>query len=178
VLIVLAGRVKLVTMTAEGREVVFAIREPGDLIGEMSALDGEDRTATAVALDAVEAAAMQMSAFNAFLERTPAAALALARLLCLRLRDADRKRAEYLALDSTGRVSGRLVELAERFGNAHDDGVLIDVAITQEDIAGWTGASREAVIRALRTLRELGLITTSRRTVTVLDLDGLRRRAG
>jgi CRP/FNR family transcriptional regulator, cyclic AMP receptor protein len=177
VLLLLGGRVKLVTITPDGREVVLAIREPGDLIGEMSALDGADRNATGIALEPVQARAIPTAAFTAFLERTPGAALALARLLAARLRDADRKRAEYLAMDTVGRVCARLVELSERFGVPDPQGVLIDAAITQEDLAGWTGSSREAVIRALRILREEGLIATRRRCITVLDAAGLRERA-
>ncbi len=176
-LVVLSGRVKLVTVTRDGHEVVLGVREPGDLIGEMSALDGEHRTATAIALEPVEARAIRVPDFIAFLASAPDAALALARLLCARLRDADRKRAEYLALDTLGRVAARLVELAERFGSPTVDGIVVDVQITQEDLAGWTGSSREAVIKALRKLRELGLITTGRRSITVLDLAELRRRA-
>ena len=177
VLVVLSGRVKLVTLTRDGHEVVLGVRDAGDLLGEMSALDGEDRTATAVALEPVEARAIAVRDFVAFLESTPGAGLALARLLCARLRDADRKRREYVALDALGRVAARLVELAERFGSPAADGIVIEVRITQEDLAGWTGSSREAVIKALRKLRELGLITTGRRSVTVLDLAELRRLA-
>ena len=177
VLVVLSGRVKLVTLTRDGHEVVLAVRDPGDLLGEMSALDGENRTATAIALEPVETRAIAVTDFIAFLESTPGAALALARLLCGRLRDADRKRREYVALDALGRVAARLVELAERFGSPAADGIVIEVRITQEDLAGWTGSSREAVIKALRKLRELGLVTTGRRSVTVLDLAELRRLA-
>ena len=178
VLLLIAGRVKLVTLTPDGHEVVLAIRDPGDLIGEMSALDGAERGATAITLTPVEARAISRLDFASFLETTPGAALALARLLCVRLRDADRKRAEHPALDTLGRVSARLVELAERFGSHGDAGIVIEMNITQEDLAGWTGSSREAVIKALRSLRDLGFITTGRRSVTVLDLPGLRRRAG
>jgi CRP/FNR family transcriptional regulator, cyclic AMP receptor protein len=69
------------------------------------------------------------------------------------------------------------VELADRFGDVGADSTDIDLAITQEDLAGWTGSSREAVIRALRTLRELGWIATRRRGITLLDVEMLRRRA-
>ena len=177
VLVVLSGRVKLVTVSRDGHEVLLGIRVPGDLIGEMSALDGADRTATAIALEPVETHAIRVPEFIAFLGSTPGAALVLARLLCARLRDADRKRAEWLALDTLGRVAARLVELADRFGSSTVDGIVIEIHITQEDLAGWTGSSREAVIKSLRKLRELGLITTGRRSVTVLDLVELRRLA-
>jgi len=103
--------------------------------------------------------------------------MVLVRMLNRRLRDADRKRIEFLAQDTVGRVCSRLVELAERFGESGGEGVHIDLVISQEELAGWTGSSREAAIRALRSLRELGWIATSRRSITVLDLAELRRRA-
>jgi CRP/FNR family cyclic AMP-dependent transcriptional regulator len=177
VLVLQSGRVKLSSVTQGGREALLGIREPGELIGEMSAIDAAPRSATATALEPVEVLALSSQAFTAYLERTPAVALVLVRTLNRRLRDADRKRAEFLAQDTVGRVCSRLVELADRFGEDGEDGTHIDLAITQEDLAGWTGSSREAVIRALRTLRELGWIATRRRGVTLLDVEMLRRRA-
>ncbi len=75
-------------------------------------------------------------------------------------------------------MAQRILELAERFGEPEPNGTRITVALSQDELAGWVGASREAVAKALRTLREHGQLTTGRRTMTVLDLDGLRRRAG
>ena len=80
------------------------------------------------------------------------------------------------AFDIPGRVARRLVELAERFGEPDGQGVRIGVALSQDELAGWVGASREAVAKALRVLRDRGFVTTGRRTMTVLDLDGLRTR--
>ncbi len=75
-----------------------------------------------------------------------------------RLRDADSKRAEFAAFDTVGRVASRLLELAERFGeNAGGNGILITLPLTQEELAGWTGSSREAVSKALSTLRSAPL---------------------
>jgi CRP/FNR family transcriptional regulator, cyclic AMP receptor protein len=177
VLVLLSGRVKLSRGTEGGREALLGIREPGELIGEMSALDEAPRSATAVALEPVEVLAMSSEAFVGFLNRTPGVAVIVLRALIQRLRDADVKRTEFLAQDTVGRVCSRLVELAERFGESGEDGVHVDLAITQEELAGWTGSSREAVIKALRTLRELGWIETRRRGVTLLDVETLRRRA-
>jgi CRP/FNR family cyclic AMP-dependent transcriptional regulator len=177
VLVLLSGRVKLSCVTEGGREAVLGIRDPGELIGEMSAIDRAPRSATATALEPVEVLALSSEAFVAYLDRTPGVALVLVRMLNRRLRDADDKRIGFLAQDTVGRVCSRLVELADRFGEAGDGGTHIDLAITQEDLAGWTGSSREAVIRALRTLRELGWIATRRRGVTLLEVEMLRRRA-
>jgi CRP/FNR family cyclic AMP-dependent transcriptional regulator len=177
VLVLLSGRVKLSCVTDAGREAVLGIREPGDLIGEMSAIDRAPRSATATALEPVEVLALSSDAFIGYLDRTPGVAIVLVRMLNRRLRDADLKRIGFLAQDTVGRVCSRLVELADRFGEAGDDGTHIDLAITQEDLAGWTGSSREAVIRALRTLRELGWIETGRRHIVVLDSRALRDRS-
>jgi CRP/FNR family transcriptional regulator, cyclic AMP receptor protein len=177
VFVLQTGRVKLSCVTEAGREAVLGIREPGELIGEMSAIDDAPRSATATTLEPVEVLTVSREAFVGFLARTPGVALVLLRMIAPRLRDADRKRIEYLGQDSVGRVCSRLVELADRFGAPEGDGVHIELAITQEDLAGWTGSSREAVIRALRTLRELGWIETRRRGVTLLEVEQLRRRA-
>jgi CRP/FNR family transcriptional regulator, cyclic AMP receptor protein len=177
VFVLQSGRVKMSCVTDNGREAILAIREPGDLIGEMSAIDGVPRLSSAIALEPVEVLVLSSQAFVAYLDRTPSVGLVLVRLLNRRLRDTARERIEFAALDTVGRVCARLVELADRFGDTGDDGERIDVAITQEDLAAWTASSREAVIRALRTLRELGWIETRRRGITLLKVEALRGRA-
>jgi len=74
-------------------------------------------------------------------------------------------------------VSRRLVELSDAHGREGDDGVTITLPLSQEELAGWTGSSREAVTKALRTLRELGWIETGRRTISIRDREALRRFA-
>jgi CRP/FNR family transcriptional regulator, cyclic AMP receptor protein len=177
VVVIMEGRIKLSYFTDEGSEVVLAIRGPGDLIGDLSAFDGRPHSATATALERVEAVVIQSTDFNAFLLENPRVALVLLRLLSARLRDADEKRIEFAAFDSVGRVARRLVEMAERFGDPREKGVRITLPLSQEELAGWTGSSREAVSKALQALRAKGLIQTERRAVTILDLPGLTRRA-
>ena len=174
---VLQGRVKASYYTEDGREVVLAILDPGDLIGELSALDGEPRSATVTAMEEVEALILTAGAFRHFLETQPRVAVNLVVSLTRKLRDADRKRVEFGVYDSVGRVARRLVELAERFGEPGADGITIGVPLSQQELAGWTGSSREAVAKALQTLRGLGWVETRRRQFVVKDLDALRRRA-
>jgi CRP-like cAMP-binding protein len=177
VIVVTRGCVKLSCLSEDGREVILAIRGPGDLLGEMSALDGRPRSATATALDPVEALAVPAPDFVAFLERHPRVALVLLRMLGARLREADAMRVELSARDSTSRVAARIVELCERFGAEVGAQVQIELPISQEELAGWTGCSRDSVVKALQTMRGLGWIQTGRRRITVLSLDDLRRRA-
>jgi CRP/FNR family cyclic AMP-dependent transcriptional regulator len=177
VLLLLEGRVKVTSTTAEGREIVLRFCGPGELLGELSVLEERPRSSTVEALEPVEALAISASEFRALAESRPSLALALFRMVSSRFRDADRKRIEFGASHTLGRVAARLVELAERYGALGEGGTVIDLPISQEELAGWTGSSREAVAKALQTLRQLGLITTERRRITVLDLRELRDRA-
>jgi CRP-like cAMP-binding protein len=174
---VLSGRVKISSFTGDGREILLAVRGPGDLLGELSSIDGEPRSATASALDDVEALVVGASAFKAFLEAHPRVALLMLEMVTRRLRDADRKRIEFTAHDTVGRVARRLVELAERFGESDGAALRIALPLSQQELAGWTGSSREAANKALQSLRARGWIETQRRGIRVLDLEALRRRA-
>ncbi|MDA0179306.1 Crp/Fnr family transcriptional regulator [Solirubrobacter phytolaccae] len=92
-----------------------------------------------------------------------------------RLRLADLQRKEFTSANTLGRVARRLVDLSDTHGREEDDGVTITLPLSQEELAGWTGASREAVTKALRQLRDLGWIETGRRSISVKDRDALRR---
>jgi len=175
VVLLRSGRVKVTSTTPAGREVVLAFRGPGELVGELGAIDDEPRSATIVAVDPVEALTIPPRDFLAFLEEHPSASLALVRVLSQRLRDADAKRIEFAALNTLGRVAHRLLELCDRFGDPENGSIRIALPLSQEELAGWTGSSLESVGRALQTMRELHWIATRRREIRVLDLDALRR---
>lgn len=177
VIVLLSGRVKVFTVTENGKEIVLGFRGPGDLLGELSALDREPRSASVAAIEPVEALAITARDFESYLADRPGVALRLVQMLSRRLRDADRKRVEYGAHDTVGRVAARLVELAERYGDPGADGVAIGLPLSQEELAGWTGSSREAVSKALGSLRRVGWVSTERRRIIVLDLEALRRRS-
>lgn len=180
VFVLTAGHVKLTRITPEGRDVLLALRGPGDLVGEQSAIDGAVRSATITALDPVEALAIAPADFLGYVTAVPAAALYVMRTLAERLRDADGKRVEHAAHDVVGRLSVRIGELCDRFGVPEPDGsgTRIDLPLTQEDLAGWVGASRESTARGLAQMRELGWVTTARRCIVCHDPEALRRRAG
>ncbi|MEO3891605.1 Crp/Fnr family transcriptional regulator [Nonomuraea sp. B5E05] len=175
VLVLLEGRVKVSSHTSSGNEVVLAVRGPGGLIGEQSAIDGSPRSATVTTLEQVTGVVVRD--FVSFLESHGRVAVLLMKLVSERLRDSDRKRIEYGAFDTTGRVATRLLELAERYGEQTTTGVRVALPLSQDELAGWTGSSREAVSKALRTLRDRGLIETGRRRVVIHDVEGLRQRA-
>lgn len=175
-LVVEHGMVKIARFTEEGREVVFGVRGPGDLIGEMALFDGSPRSASVIALEDVSAVQLESDVLFAFLADHPSASLALIKLLAGRLRDADQKLAEFTASDAAGRLARRLVELTEEHAEDVEGGRRIVLPLSQDELAGWTGASREAVAKALAQFRQRGWVTTERRRITVHDVDALRRR--
>ena len=176
-MIVLHGRVKISHFTADGREIILAVRGPGELLGELSAIDQEPRSATALAAEPVEALVMTVEDFQQFVAATPRAAMVMLTGLVRRLREADRKRIEFAAYDTVGRVALRLLDLAKQFGEPIEGGVRITLPLSQQELAGLIGASREAVSKALQQLRKRGWIETQRRGISILDAEALQRRA-
>jgi CRP/FNR family transcriptional regulator, cyclic AMP receptor protein len=177
VVVVISGRVKVFTSAEDGAEVVLAVRGPGALLGELAAIDQQPHSASVRSLEPVEVLTVGLREFTAFLEAHPRTMWLLMRILVNRLRDADRKRIEFGVHDTLNRVARRLVELVDRFGESTESGIMITLPLTQDELASWVGASREAVTKALRTLRDRGYVRTQRRMITVVDIEGLRRHA-
>jgi CRP/FNR family transcriptional regulator, cyclic AMP receptor protein len=175
---VLSGRVKVSCFSDDGREIVLGALGPGDLIGELAAIDGEPCSATVTALEPVEAVVLSPANFIAFLDAHPRVTRALLVMVTQKLRDADRKRVEFGTHDTEGRVARRLVELVHQYGSGAEGSVRITLPLSQQELAGWTCSSREAVSKALRSLRACGWVETHRRGITVLDQVALARRAG
>lgn len=180
VLLLRDGRVKIVSTSVDGKEVVVAVRGPGELVGELNALAGSEapRAGSVIALDDVTAQAIAAADFLSYLEQHPAAALALVRQLAERLREASDRHAVAGSYDTLHRVARELLRRADLHGEPSDDGVLVGEGLSQTDLAGLVAASRESVARALGVLRRQELITTSRRSIVVRDVDGLRRFVG
>ncbi len=173
--IVLRGIVKITAATLSGREALLGLRGAGEIVGELAALYGSPRSATVRALDRVEARLIAASAFRQCLQQHPDALFAVLAAVIGRLRESDRRRLEFTGFDVLERVSLLLAELARTHGEAAPDGaVTIGLRLSQEEVAGATGASREAVAKALRELRRRGAVTTARQRIVVLDPDALR----
>ncbi|MEY2456649.1 MAG: family transcriptional regulator, cyclic receptor protein [Acidimicrobiaceae bacterium] len=175
VVVLLAGWVKAVAGTPEGNEVVLAVRGPGDLVGELAAIDGRDapRSASVIALQPVECRMLRGEEFRSFVAAHSDAGLVLLRTLTRRLRDADRRRMEYGGYDTARRLARVLVELATEHGRPTAGGLELALALSQQELAGLSAVSRESVARALGKLRSLGLVSTARCRVTVHDPEGL-----
>jgi len=177
VLAILTGTVKLTKTATSGREAVLELRGAGEVVGELGAIDGQTRSASAVALGEVEALVVPADVFNALLRERGGLAHQLLVTEVARLREAAGRQLELGTADVVGRVCRRLAELAASHGVPMNGGVLVRGAISQQDLADWSGISRDGVVRALGELRRLGWLDTGRQRVLIRDLDAITRRA-
>jgi CRP-like cAMP-binding protein len=178
VLIVRSGHVKVSGSSDDGKEVVLDVVGSNHILGELSALDGQARSATVTALTRTSVTAISNDQFRAFIVERPVVALELVHDLTARLRGASRRQVEFGAIDGLGRVCRRLVDLMERYGEPGADGTVITAPLSQQEIGAWAGLSREAVVKSLQGMRSLGWITVQRRTITIRDPESVRGRAG
>ncbi|SEL05981.1 Crp/Fnr family transcriptional regulator [Streptacidiphilus jiangxiensis] len=175
VLLILRGWLKVTASALNGYEALLALRGPGDIVGESAALSGRPRSATVTALEEVHTVAVEQERFTGFLERHPRVALQLLSLAADRMRVGDRRRLEIAALTVKERLAGLLLELTRSHGHTVEGGIELTVPLSQQELAGSVGASREAVTRLLRDYRERGVLLTHRRRLVILRPDLLRR---
>jgi CRP-like cAMP-binding protein len=169
--LVVSGRVAIaIENPIDHRETVVALMDAGDLFGEMSMLDEGSRSAQARALEPSVVFVVPFEPVVKAFRSDPALLWGVTRLLARRLRVMDEALADSVFLDVTGRTAKRLLELSE--GN--DEFVL---PITQEELAGMVGASRERVNKAIASFIRLGWITQHERNYTVLKRASLELRA-
>jgi CRP/FNR family transcriptional regulator, cyclic AMP receptor protein len=171
-LLILSGYVKV---TSGSSDRVVAVTGPGETVGEMAALDGEPRSASASALSDVEALYLPASAWLEFLYSHPRVMHALLQAQNSKLRAETRKRIETSDLDVVRRLASSLVELEAMIGEQTADGIAI--IMSQRDLAGYVNASRESVAKVFHLLRKEGMVATKRQKVIITDLAGLRQVA-
>ncbi|HZQ28768.1 MAG TPA: Crp/Fnr family transcriptional regulator [Acidimicrobiales bacterium] len=169
--VVKSGRIAIAMRSPDGRQSVVALMEEGDLFGEMSFFDGGGRSADARALEPAELVAVPFAALRAVLEERPEALWTVVRLLAGRLRVTDAALADTMFLDVTGRTAKRLLEMA---GEGADEFTL---PVTQEELAGMVGASRERVNKAIAAFIRLGWLEQNDRRYRITDRVQLSRRA-
>jgi CRP/FNR family transcriptional regulator, cyclic AMP receptor protein len=162
VYLVVDGRIRLSVLSSDGRELSFDNAGPGHVFGEIAALDGGERTASATAITKVEAMALPQRALLELIERNPRFAISAVRFLCSRLRDTDQK-LEAIALHRIEVRLARLMLSALRLKSptVQGAGVPLDLGMSQGEMALLIGASRPKVNLALTALEQMGAIRRS-----------------
>jgi CRP-like cAMP-binding protein len=168
--VVASGRIAIANKSVDGRESVVALKERGDVFGEMGLFEGLGRSAEARALEQSEVVAIGYEPIQAIYEARPTLLWGVVALLAGRIRSMDGALADSVFLDVTGRTAKRLLELA---GDA-DEFVL---PVTQEELAAMVGASRERVNKAISAYVRLGWIEQSERRYRITNRDQLSLRS-
>jgi CRP-like cAMP-binding protein len=172
-----SGTVKVTSVNADGKETVLAVMQRGEVFGELGALDGGPRSASIAAMEAVETAALSRGDLLAFIEQHPKFALSVIAILARRLRRLDARLEDAHFLDLDARTARRLLDLAAEHGRETAMGVVIELPLTQSDLAAMVGGTRVSVNRLLGAYQDAGLLELGSRSVTLRDREGLRLRA-
>ncbi len=172
-----SGKIKLGHTAPDGRESIIAVLGAGEMLGELSLFDPGPRTATAVAVSNTKVLSMSHEALLPWLVGRPDLAVSLLAALARRLRRTNEALADLVFSDVPGRVAKALLELGSKFGEDTPEGLLVHHELTQEELAQLVGASRETVNKALADFSQRGWIRIEQRSVTLLDVDRLDRRA-
>ena len=180
-IVIESGWAKVTSAGDDGREVVLAVRGPGDLVCESAVLGRRERSATVTALSPMRALVVPASRFTAFLDAHPQVWMLVSETFVRRLDDAGHRLQAHVSAHGARRLAILLTQLAElsaRHSPAPDGGaVVIGPPLSQEELGSWMDASRETVARALAALRAEGLVRTGRRRITVVDPARLREFA-
>ena len=168
--VVMSGRIAIANKSIDGRESMVALMEEGDLFGEMGLFDGRGRSAEARALESSVVTAVPYGPVRSLYEDDPALLWRVVAMLAGRLRTMDAALADSVFLDVTGRTAKRLLDLA----GEEDE---FSLPITQEELAGMVGASRERVNKAIASFIRLDWIEQIDRTYRITNREQLTIRA-
>ncbi|UED85131.1 Crp/Fnr family transcriptional regulator [Streptomyces profundus] len=176
--LIVRGRLMVTAGSPNGYVALLALRRPGDVVGESAALTGRVRSATVTTLEAAECVLVSREGFLDFLARRPGAHRKLSALLVDRVRAGDRRALELASLTVRERLAVLLLDLARSHSERTEAGLLLTVPLSQQELAGSVGASREAIVRLLAELRASGVLVTARRKMWLRRPEVLRRIVG
>jgi CRP/FNR family transcriptional regulator, cyclic AMP receptor protein len=170
------GKVKICIISPDGQEISLAVLGKGEYFGEFALLDGLPRSTDAVTLEKVECYTLQRSDFHNAILKNPKIAILVLEALTKRLRNTDQMVEDLIFLDVYGRVAKKLLELADAHGVKVEDGVRIDVRLTQQELASMVGASRESVNKVMGYFTDKDFISTDKHRITLHRITDLKRR--
>lgn len=174
--VITSGKVTLAHSAEDGRETLLGVLGPGEMFGELSVFDPSARTSTATALTDVTLLSLSREQLRLWMSSRVEVAEKLLQALAQRLRRTEDAMADLVFTDVPGRVAKALTDLADKFGVVKDGELFVEHDMTQEELAQLVGASRETVNKALAEYVNRAWIRVEQRSVTILDIDRLRRR--
>jgi CRP/FNR family transcriptional regulator/CRP/FNR family cyclic AMP-dependent transcriptional regulator len=178
VFIVMTGTVKITRVNDEGKEVILALLGEGEIFGEMAILDGEARSANALAQEDCELVAINSEEFLAVLKNNFQISFNLMGELALRIRKSDQQIEALSLSDAEHRIGVSILNLAEDMGIIRNGQVTIQNLPYQQDIANMSGTSRETVSRILRLFEKKNIVTKEGHILVIPNYSNFKRYFG
>lgn len=171
--VVCSGLLKLSTCDHEGRTTTLALAAPGDLVGEIAAVDGEAQAFDTVAISPCELAGIDADLFVDVVTKDPRAALELARLIAIRTRWIATTASERTTNDVPARLAARLLDLAEVLGRMRAGTIEVELPMTRTDVGQLAGMCRESASKTLSRLTRQGVLEYKGKTLRIFRPDVL-----
>ena len=172
------GRVKIANTAPSGKEVTFDILEPGEVFGELDAMEEAPRSTSAEALDDALICVIPRKDFNQYLAMHPTVTIKLTKLIGLRIKKIQSRVEDLVFRDVPARLAHLLSELSKTEGVADKQGIRLKVKLTHQEMANLIGCSRETVSTTMGLFRDDGLIQMDGRTITIVNEKGLSKLLG
>jgi CRP/FNR family cyclic AMP-dependent transcriptional regulator len=172
---IVSGSLKVATTGTDGKEVLFGLMGPGEVLGEIALLDGKPRSATVTAVESTELLTLHRRELIPFLEKNPRAAISLACVLAARVRQLSDRAEDRQTMPLPGRIAKRLLGLAETHGKHPIVGGPVEVRMPQQDLADLVGSTRESVNKQLRAWEQEGFVELGRGRVVLKKPEALER---
>ena len=175
--VTLSGYLKAVTSGGEGKEVLLNVMGPGEVIGELSVLDGQPRSASVIALESCQLATIERAPLLEVMRASPNLAIGMVEVLAQRLRNMSKRCENISSMDISSRLADVLLTLAEKHGQRSGRDVRIPVRLSQQDLGSMVGATRESVNKQLRHWTQGGVLKQEAGRVIITDFEALRSLA-
>ena len=169
VFLLAAGRIKLCNITSEGKQSILAFIDPGELFGELAMLDGGDREEYAEAIENSTVVMIPSETIQQLMEQHADLTLGITKMIGLRRRRIERRLKNLLFLSNRERLVHLLLELAEQYGQATDDGIVLSIKLSHQELANVIGSTRETVTVVLGELQNEGLVSVGRRKLCLVN---------
>ena len=178
VLLLVRGRAKICSLTADGKQSILAFIEPGELFGELAMVAAGTREEYAEAIENSTVVLIPATEMNRLVAAHPDVSLGITKLMGLRRQRIERRLKHLLYHSNRERLVHLLFELSEQYGKPTNSGVELGIKLSHQDLASVIGATRETVTVTLGELQNEGLVRVGRKSITLVDANRLAQSVG
>jgi len=173
--IVIDGKVKLTKSSPDGREIILSIRQPGEIFAEVVLFDGGSYPATAEAIEDAKIGLLRNNDVEQLIINHSTISISIIKTLSKRLRISQQKVHDLALKDTQGSMISTLRRLAKEHGVPSENGIMIDLNLTHQELANFIGTSRESANRLISDLKKDNIITVDKGKITVIDIKRLKQ---